>query len=61
MMLIKRDEVAGHVRELLEREKGKAMKKKALERKKMAEEATNIPDGSSYDNLNHILNQVLLH
>ncbi|MBA0595704.1 hypothetical protein Gorai_012563 [Gossypium raimondii] len=54
---VKRDEVAGHVRELMEGEKGKAMKKKALEWKKMAEEATNTPDGSSYDNLNHIINQ----
>ncbi|PPD81526.1 hypothetical protein GOBAR_DD21559 [Gossypium barbadense] len=58
---VKRDEVAGHVRELMEGEKGKAMKKKALEWKKMAEEATNTPDGSSYDNLNHIINQGLLH
>ncbi|PPS02903.1 hypothetical protein GOBAR_AA17751 [Gossypium barbadense] len=58
---VKRDEVAGHVRELMEGEKGKAMKKKALDWKKMAEEATNTPDGSSYDNLNHIINQGLLH
>ncbi|KAG8493971.1 hypothetical protein CXB51_011424 [Gossypium anomalum] len=58
---VKRDDVAGHVRELMEGEKGKAMKKKALEWKKMAEETTNTPDGSSYDNLNHIINQGLLH
>ncbi|MFQ6639749.1 hypothetical protein Gotur_015170 [Gossypium turneri] len=58
---VKRDEVARHVRELMEGEKGKAMKKKALEWKKMAEEATNTPDRSSYDNLNKIINEGLLH
>ncbi|XWS23906.1 hypothetical protein CRYUN_Cryun28dG0055900 [Craigia yunnanensis] len=57
---VKRDEVEGLVRELMEGEKGKAMKKKALEWKRKAEEATTSRNGSSYKNLDQMINQVLL-
>ncbi|CBI19176.3 unnamed protein product, partial [Vitis vinifera] len=48
---VKRDEVAKLVRELMEGEKGKEMKKKTMEWKHTAEAATTGPDGSSYLNL----------
>ena len=57
---VKRDEVEGLVRELMEGEKDKAMKKKALEWKRKAEEATASRNGSSYKNLDQMINQVLL-
>lgn len=57
---VKRDEVEILVRELMEGEKGKEMKKKALEWKRKAEEATSIPNGSSYRNLDRLMKQVLL-
>lgn len=57
---VKRDEVEGLVRELMEGEKGKEMKKKALEWKRKAEEATGSSKGSSYKNLDQMINQVLL-
>ncbi|KAJ4701356.1 Glycosyltransferase [Melia azedarach] len=57
---VKRDEVELLVRELMEGEKGKNMKKKALEWKTKAEESTTGPEGSSYMNLNKLINQVLL-
>ncbi|XWS25293.1 hypothetical protein CRYUN_Cryun27aG0056800 [Craigia yunnanensis] len=57
---VKRDEVESLVRELMEGEKGKEMKKKALEWKRKAEEATGNSKGSSYRNLDQMINQVLL-
>ncbi|XVE55521.1 hypothetical protein DITRI_Ditri03aG0165300 [Diplodiscus trichospermus] len=57
---VKRDEVESLVRELMEGEKGKEMRKKALEWKRKAEEATCNPKGSSYTNLDQIISQVLL-
>ncbi|KAJ4851592.1 hypothetical protein Tsubulata_024728 [Turnera subulata] len=56
---VKRDEVESLVRELMEEEKGKEMKRKALEWKQMAEEAAG-PAGSSYVNLDTLIHQVLL-
>ncbi|KAK9286785.1 hypothetical protein L1049_015190 [Liquidambar formosana] len=56
---VKRDEVEKLVRELMEGEGGKGMKKKAMEWKIKAEEATR-PGGSSYRNLNKLLDEVLL-
>lgn len=56
---VKRDEVEKLVGELIQGEKGKEMKKKALEWKKMAEEATNT-NGSSFLNLEILVNEVLL-
>ncbi|XP_061371898.1 7-deoxyloganetin glucosyltransferase-like [Gastrolobium bilobum] len=56
---VKRDEVEKLVRELIRGEKGKEMKKKAIEWKKLAEEATNT-NGSSFLNLEKLVNEVLL-
>ncbi|KAK4491204.1 hypothetical protein RD792_001936 [Penstemon davidsonii] len=56
---VKRDEVEVMVKELMEGEKGKEMKKKAMEWKRKAEEAT-APGGSSYMNLDEMINEVLL-
>ncbi|KAK7412114.1 hypothetical protein VNO78_03562 [Psophocarpus tetragonolobus] len=56
---VTRDEVEKLVKELLEGEKGKEMKKKAIEWKKMAQEATNI-NSSSYLNLEKLVNELLL-
>ncbi|KAF3953582.1 hypothetical protein CMV_020989 [Castanea mollissima] len=55
----KREEVEKTVRELMEGDKGKKMKKKALEWKKLAEDATD-PLGSSSINLNNLVSEVLL-
>lgn len=56
---VKRNEVEKLVRELIQGEKGKEMKKKAVEWKKMAEEATNT-SGSSFLNLEKLVNEELL-
>ncbi|XP_030954131.1 7-deoxyloganetin glucosyltransferase-like [Quercus lobata] len=56
---VKREEVEKMVRELLEGDKGKKMKKKAMEWKKLAEEATG-PLGSSSINLKNLVSEVLL-
>ncbi|KAK9937749.1 hypothetical protein M0R45_014521 [Rubus argutus] len=56
---VKREDVENLVKELMEGEKGKKMKIKALEWKKLAEEAT-APHGSSATNLDKLVNQVLL-
>ena len=56
---VKREDVEKLVRELMDEEKGKKMKKKAMEWKKLAEEAI-IPGGSSYNNFNKLLSNVLL-
>ncbi|KAL5777233.1 hypothetical protein ACOSP7_010159 [Xanthoceras sorbifolium] len=57
---VKRDEVESLVRELMDGEKGKEMKKKAQEWKKLAEESITSPSGSSYINLNKLINELLL-
>jgi hypothetical protein len=54
-----REEVGKLVRELMEGDMGKKMKKKILEWKDLAEEATG-PNGSSSINLNNLVNEVLL-
>ncbi|KAI6687793.1 hypothetical protein NL676_024621 [Syzygium grande] len=56
---VKRDEVERQVRELMEGERGKEMKRKATEWKEMAREATR-PCGSSFSNLDEVINKVLL-
>ncbi|XP_040362731.1 7-deoxyloganetin glucosyltransferase isoform X2 [Rosa chinensis] len=56
---VKRDNVEKIVKELMEGDKGKKMKNKVLEWKKLAEEAT-APHGSSSKNLKDLVNQVLL-
>ncbi|XP_009377931.2 7-deoxyloganetin glucosyltransferase-like [Pyrus x bretschneideri] len=55
----KRDDVEKIVKEMLVGEKGKKMKNKAMELKKLAEKATD-PHGSSWTNLDNLVNQVLL-
>ncbi|XP_062009164.1 7-deoxyloganetin glucosyltransferase-like [Rosa rugosa] len=54
---VKRDEVKKLVRELMEREKGKEMKNKVMEWKKLAEEAT-APHGSSSKNLDNLVKRL---
>ncbi|GAV63591.1 UDPGT domain-containing protein [Cephalotus follicularis] len=56
---VKRDEVERLVRELMDGAKGKEMKKKAMEWKKLAEEATTSPNGSSCKNLDAIVKLLL--
>ncbi|KNA04914.1 hypothetical protein SOVF_195270 [Spinacia oleracea] len=56
---VKRSEVERQVRELMEGEKGKEMKEKAMEWKRLAHEAIVAPNGSSYNNLDKVI-QVLI-
>ncbi|WCJ18728.1 UDP-Glycosyltransferase superfamily protein [Euphorbia peplus] len=56
---VKREEVENLVRELMDGEKGKAMRKKAMEWKMKAEEATR-PGGSSYTNLDELVKFLML-
>nr|XP_011462065.1 PREDICTED: 7-deoxyloganetin glucosyltransferase-like [Fragaria vesca subsp. vesca] len=56
---VKRDNVEKLVKELMEGDKGKKMRSKCLEWKKLAEEAT-APHGSSSKNLENLVNRVLL-
>ncbi|KAG7960691.1 hypothetical protein I3843_10G136500 [Carya illinoinensis] len=56
---VKRDEVERLVRELMDGEKGKEIRKHAMEWKKMAEEATSSK-GSSNLNLDKVVKEVLL-
>ncbi|XP_026391198.1 7-deoxyloganetin glucosyltransferase-like isoform X2 [Papaver somniferum] len=55
---VKRNEVEKLVRELMEGEIGNEMKSKAMEWKKKAEVATS-PGGSSYTNIDEIINKLL--
>ncbi|WVY94629.1 hypothetical protein V8G54_033717 [Vigna mungo] len=55
---VKRDEVEKAVNELLEGEKGKELKKNAIEWKKKAQEATST-GGSSFLNLEKLVNELL--
>ncbi|XP_008219459.1 PREDICTED: 7-deoxyloganetin glucosyltransferase-like isoform X1 [Prunus mume] len=57
---VKRNYVEGLVRKLMEGEEGKEMRKKALEWKKLAKEATTGPNGLSFVCLDKLVNQVLL-
>ncbi|XP_026395803.1 7-deoxyloganetin glucosyltransferase-like [Papaver somniferum] len=56
---VQRNKVEKSVRQVMESKKGKKMKTKALEWKKKAEEAT-LLGGSSYVNINKIVNTVLV-
>ena len=63
---VKRDEIEKLVRELMEGEKGRVMRKRAEEWRKLAEEATSTSThvgkvGSSLLNLNKMVSQVLLN
>ncbi|KAK3230917.1 hypothetical protein Dsin_002798 [Dipteronia sinensis] len=55
-----KDEIERCVRELMEGEKGKQMKKKVMEWKSLAEKATTVPNGSSHLNLQKIIKEILL-
>jgi len=57
---VTREEVERLVRELMVGENGKMMKAKALEWKKVAEDAVTAPTGSSYMNFDNLINNVLL-
>lgn len=54
---VKRDEVEGLVRELMEGSKGKEMKEKIMEWKEKAERATK-PGGTSYNNFKLLVNHL---
>jgi hypothetical protein len=56
---VTRENVEKQVRELMEGEQGKKMKKKAMEWKRLALEATR-PSGSSSMNLDKLVTEVLL-
>lgn len=56
---VKRDEIDALVREMMEGDKGKKLKEKALAWKKKAEEATRI-GGSSYNSFDRFIKEVLL-
>nr|QSB46662.1 glycosyltransferase [Rubia yunnanensis] len=56
---VKRDEVEGLVRELIDAEKGKKMREKALEWRMKAEEAVVGPDGSSGRNLDKFIEAIM--
>ncbi|XP_042517056.1 7-deoxyloganetin glucosyltransferase-like [Macadamia integrifolia] len=56
---VKREDVERLVRELMVGAKGKEMKKKAMEWKKKAEEAT-APGGPSHVNFDNLVNEILL-
>uniref|UniRef100_A0A7C9AU88 Uncharacterized protein n=1 Tax=Opuntia streptacantha TaxID=393608 RepID=A0A7C9AU88_OPUST len=57
---VERGVVERQVRELMEGQKGKEMRKKAEEWKRYAQEAAVPPNGSSYSNLDHVITKVLL-
>ena len=58
---VKREKVEALVRELMEGEKGKEMKARALEWKKLAHEAASSPHGSSFVNMDNVVRQVLMN
>nr|BBC62113.1 glucosyltransferase 14 [Nemophila menziesii] len=58
---VKRDDVAKLVLELMIEEKGKEMRKKTIELKKLAEKViTSTTDGSSYNNFDQLISNVLI-
>ncbi|KAJ8762558.1 hypothetical protein K2173_007997 [Erythroxylum novogranatense] len=58
---VKRGEIQSLLNELMKGERGKAMKRNAMEWKRKAVEATASPSGSSYVNLDKIIENVLCH
>lgn len=57
---VKKDTIESLVRELMDGEKGKEMKKKALQWKELAESAAFRSVGSSFANLDNMVRDVLL-
>ncbi|WOG84520.1 hypothetical protein DCAR_0103704 [Daucus carota subsp. sativus] len=56
---VKREEIETLVKDMMEGEKGKKLKKKSLEWQKMAAEATSV-GGSSFTNIDRVIKEVLL-
>lgn len=56
---VKRNEVEKLVRELMDGEKGKELKKRVMEWKSSAEDAISSPNGSSFVNLDKLVSQIL--
>ncbi|KAI3835909.1 hypothetical protein MKW92_025545 [Papaver armeniacum] len=56
---VKRNEVEKLVRELMEGEKGKELKRRVMEWKLSAEDAISSPNGSSFVNLDKLVKQIL--
>nr|GMD88823.1 7-deoxyloganetin glucosyltransferase-like [Ipomoea batatas] len=56
---VKRHEVERLVRELMGGEKGHEMRRKAMELKKLAKDAATSPTGSSYNNMEEVINKFL--
>ncbi|CAL0319264.1 unnamed protein product [Lupinus luteus] len=57
---VKRDKIEGLVRELMDGEKGKEMKERALELKKLGQDSASAFVGSSFLNFDKMVHQVLL-
>ncbi|XP_031251695.1 linamarin synthase 2-like [Pistacia vera] len=57
---VKRDDIEALVKEMMEGERGKQMRQKAQEWKKMAEETTDI-GGKSYNNFNRLIKEAFHH
>ncbi|TKY56268.1 7-deoxyloganetin glucosyltransferase [Spatholobus suberectus] len=57
---VKRDKIESLVRELMDGEKGKEMKEKALQWKELGKHAASGPSGSSFLNLDNMVREVLL-
>ncbi|CAN0841963.1 7-deoxyloganetin glucosyltransferase [Linum grandiflorum] len=57
---VKRDEIDGLIRELIDGVKGKEMKERAMEWKRLGDEATQGESGEAYLNLENVINNVLL-
>ncbi|KAL9289793.1 hypothetical protein ACSQ67_024448 [Phaseolus vulgaris] len=57
---VKRDKIESLVKELMDGEKGKQMKEKALQWKKLAKSAASGPYGTSFLNLDNMVHEVLL-
>ncbi|KAL9289792.1 hypothetical protein ACSQ67_024447 [Phaseolus vulgaris] len=57
---VKRDKIERLVRELMDGEKGKEMKEKAIQWKDLAVSATSGPHGSSFLNLENMIREVLV-
>ncbi|CAN1834244.1 7-deoxyloganetin glucosyltransferase [Linum perenne] len=57
---VKRDEIDKLVKELIDGEKGKEMKERALEWKNLAKDATQVEIGQAYLNLEDMINKILL-
>ncbi|KAL1315314.1 hypothetical protein HN51_042087 [Arachis hypogaea] len=58
---VSREKIESLVRESMDGEKGQDMRQNALQWKKLAKDAASAPHGSSFQNLENVLHQVLLN